>query len=58
VPPHRRVSPEGRPIEDIAAQIRAERAGLGPGILAVERKGTAGVIGYLRADSFVERIAR
>jgi [ribosomal protein S5]-alanine N-acetyltransferase len=47
VPPHRRISPEGRPTEeDIAAQIRAERAERGPGILAVERKDTAGVIGY------------
>ena len=42
VPPHRRIDPEGRPtVEDIAAQIRAEL-----GILAVERKGTADVVGY------------
>jgi [ribosomal protein S5]-alanine N-acetyltransferase len=47
VPPHRRINPEGRPtVEDIAAQIRAERGEPGPGILAVERKGTADVIGY------------
>jgi len=47
VPPHRRLSAEGRPtVEDIAAQIRAERAEPGPGILAVERKSTAEVIGY------------
>ena len=47
VPPHRRISPEGRPtVEDIAAQIRAEREESRPGILAVERKGTADVIGY------------
>jgi len=47
VPPHRRISAEGRPgVEDIAAQIRAERGGPGPGLLAVERKGTADVIGY------------
>jgi ribosomal-protein-alanine N-acetyltransferase len=47
VPPHRRISPEGRPtVADIAAQIRAEREEPGPGILAVERKGTADVIGY------------
>jgi RimJ/RimL family protein N-acetyltransferase len=47
VPPHRRISPEGRPTEeDIAAQIRAEREEPGPGILAVERKGRAEVIGY------------
>jgi [ribosomal protein S5]-alanine N-acetyltransferase len=47
VPPHRRVNSEGRPtVQDIAAQIRAEREQPGPGLLAVERKGTAGVIGY------------
>jgi RimJ/RimL family protein N-acetyltransferase len=47
VPPHRRINPEGRPtVADIAAQIRAEREGPGPGLLAVERKGTAGAIGY------------
>ena len=45
--PHRRISPGGRPTEeDIAAQIRAERTEPEPGILAVERKGTADVIGY------------
>ncbi len=42
VPPHRQIDPEGRPtVEDIAAQMRAEREESGPGILAVERKGTA-----------------
>jgi [ribosomal protein S5]-alanine N-acetyltransferase len=47
VPPHRRINSEGRPtVEDIAARIRAEREEPGPGILAVERKGTADVIGY------------
>lgn len=47
VPPHRRIDPEGRPtVEDIAAQVRAELEESGPGILAVERKGTADVIGY------------
>ena len=47
VPPHRRINSEGRPtVEDIAAQLRAERGEPGPGILAVERKGTADVIGY------------
>jgi [ribosomal protein S5]-alanine N-acetyltransferase len=47
VPPHRRISPEGRPtVEDVAARIRAERAEPGPRLLAVERKGTADVIGY------------
>ena len=47
VPPHRRINSEGRPtVEDIAAQVRAEHAEPGPGILAVELKGTADVIGY------------
>jgi [ribosomal protein S5]-alanine N-acetyltransferase len=47
VPPHRRINSEGRPaVEDIAAQMRAARGEPGPGILAVERKGTADVIGY------------
>jgi [ribosomal protein S5]-alanine N-acetyltransferase len=47
VPQHRRINSDGRPtVEDIAARIRAEREQPGPGILAVERKGTADVIGY------------
>ena len=47
VPPHRRISPEGRPTEeDIAAHIRAEREESRPGLLAVARKATADVIGY------------
>ena len=47
VPPHRRINLEGRPtVEDIAARLRAEGAEPGPGLLAVERKGTADVIGY------------
>jgi ribosomal-protein-alanine N-acetyltransferase len=47
VPPHRRVTPEGRPtVEDIAAQMRAEPEDSRQGILAVERKDTADVIGY------------
>ncbi len=47
VPPPRRINLEGRPtVEDIAALIRAEREESGPGLLAVERKGTADVIGY------------
>jgi ribosomal-protein-alanine N-acetyltransferase len=47
VPAHRRINSEGRPtVEDIAAEIRAEREGPGPGFLAVERKSTADVIGY------------
>lgn len=47
VPPHRRIDPEGRPtVADIAAQIRAERQEPGAGILAVERRSTADVVGY------------
>jgi ribosomal-protein-alanine N-acetyltransferase len=47
VPPRRRISSEGRPtVEDIAAQMRAEHQEPGPRLLAVERKGTADVIGY------------
>jgi len=47
VPPHRRIDSEGRPtVEDLAAQIRADLEESGPGVLAVERKGTADVIGY------------
>lgn len=47
VPPHRQIDPDGRPtVEDLATQIRAERDGSGPGILAVQLKGAAEVIGY------------
>lgn len=47
VPPQRRIDPEGRPtVEEIAAELRAERDRPGPGLLAVERKGTGDVIGY------------
>jgi ribosomal-protein-alanine N-acetyltransferase len=47
LPPHRRISPEGRPtVADIAAEVRAELEDPRSGILAVERKGTADVIGY------------
>jgi RimJ/RimL family protein N-acetyltransferase len=47
VPPHRRIDPDGRPtVEDIATQIREEREEPERRILAVERKGTADVIGY------------
>jgi ribosomal-protein-alanine N-acetyltransferase len=47
VRPHRRINSEDRPtVEDIAAEIRAEREGPGPGFLAMQRKGTADVIGY------------
>jgi RimJ/RimL family protein N-acetyltransferase len=47
VPRHRRLDAEGRPtVADIAAQIRAEHEAARPGLLAVERKATADVIGY------------
>jgi ribosomal-protein-alanine N-acetyltransferase len=47
VPPHRQIDPEGRPtVEDIAAWIRAEHEESRPGVLGVERKDTADVIGY------------
>ena len=58
VPPHRRSNSEGRPtVEDIAAQIRAEREESGPGILAMERKDTADVIGYCGLTSCGKRLA-
>lgn len=47
VPPHRRISPDGRPtVEDIAARISAERDEPGAGLLTVERRDTAEVVGY------------
>lgn len=47
VPPRGQIDSEGRPtVKDIAAQIRAERADSGPGILVVQRNGTADAIGY------------
>ncbi len=47
VPAHRRISADGRPsLDDIASQIRAERRVTGPGIRAVQLKGTREVIGY------------
>jgi [ribosomal protein S5]-alanine N-acetyltransferase len=47
VPAQRRIDPEGRPtVDDIAAQIRAEREESRPGILAVARSDAADVIGY------------
>jgi RimJ/RimL family protein N-acetyltransferase len=47
VPPHRQIDLKGRPtVEDIAVQMLAEREESGPGIVAVERKSTADVIGY------------
>lgn len=47
VPPHRRIDPEGRPtVEDIAARLGAAGDESRPGILTVERKDTANVVGY------------
>jgi [ribosomal protein S5]-alanine N-acetyltransferase len=47
VPPQRRIDREGRPtVEDIAAQIRIEAEETRPGLLAVQRKDSADVIGY------------
>lgn len=47
VPPHRKIDPDGRPtVEEFATQIRAEHGGSVPGILAVQLKGAADVIGY------------
>ena len=47
VPPHRQIDLEERPTEeDIATQIRDEREASRSGLLAVERKVTADVIGY------------
>ncbi len=52
VPPHRRIDSEGRPtVADIAARIRAERGEPRLGLLAVERKDTADVIGYCGLNS-------
>jgi [ribosomal protein S5]-alanine N-acetyltransferase len=46
VPAHRQISVDGRPtVEDIPACLRAEGGEPGPGLLTVERKGTADVIG-------------
>ena len=47
VPPHRQIDPQGRPtVEDIAAWIRAELQEPGPGVLGVQLKDSAEVIGY------------
>jgi ribosomal-protein-alanine N-acetyltransferase len=47
VPPHRRVDADGRPtVEEVAAQIQADRDVPGTGLLALERKVEADVIGY------------
>jgi RimJ/RimL family protein N-acetyltransferase len=47
VPPHRRIGLDGRPTEeDIATRIRDEEEASRPGLLTVERKGAADVIGY------------
>ena len=60
VPPHRRVSAEGRPTEaDIAAQISVEDAGSHARLLTVVRKGTDDVIGDgLRTHRSRRRITR
>lgn len=47
VPAHRRLDAEGRPtVADLAAAIRHEPDRLGPGLLAVELRGTGEVVGY------------
>lgn len=47
VPAHRRIDAEGRPtLQDVADQVRAQNEDPGLGLLAVVRKGAAGVIGY------------
>lgn len=47
VPPHRRIDAEGHPtVADIAAQIQESRRSPAPGLLTVERKEAADVIGY------------
>ncbi|MGM7665878.1 GNAT family N-acetyltransferase [Microbacterium sp. A93] len=47
VPPHRRIDLEGHPtVEDIVTNIRQGQGSDWPRLLAVERKGTADVIGY------------
>jgi len=47
VPSHWRIDAHGHPTEqDIAARIRDEQKASWPGLLTVERKGTADVIGY------------
>jgi len=47
VPPHRQINLEGRPTEEaIATQIREEHDTSRPGLLAVERRDTADVVGY------------
>ena len=58
VPPHRRINPDGRPtVADIAAQLRAELEESGPGLLAVQRKDTADVIGYCGLIVHGKRVA-
>lgn len=47
VPPHRRIGPDGRPtVEDVAAQIDAERDDPGREFLTIVRKQEGDVIGY------------
>ncbi|WP_147918930.1 GNAT family N-acetyltransferase [Ruania zhangjianzhongii] len=47
VPPHRQISPEGRPtVADLATQLRAEEEAVGPRLLVVQRKNGGDAIGY------------
>lgn len=47
VPPHRRISAEGRPtLRELEDRIRCSTQEPAPGLLAVERKQTGDVIGY------------
>lgn len=47
VPPHRRLSADGRPSEeDIVARIRDQDGAMEPGLLTVERKDGGDAIGY------------
>ena len=47
VPPHRRITPDGRPtLEDIESQILRDDGCPSPGLLAVELRNTGQVIGY------------
>ena len=53
VPPHRRIDADGHPTEaDIVARIREEQKAPWPGLLTVERKGTADAIGYCGLVSY------
>lgn len=47
VPPHRRISVDGRPtVQDLQEWIRQDDRNDSPGLLAAERKGSGEVIGY------------